>query len=136
MKIYAPVKNTNGIYASVMFVNGVGETDNPRLIEWFRSHGYKLSGGFTTTDNKSEIQVHQTDENNVIVVNDDKEYVETSNAANDNDEVELMGYSERTTDFESMEPIELRKWMMENGYGSKIRNTRNKEKLLEILRGD
>ena len=39
MKIYAPVKNTNGVYASVRFVNGVGETDNPRLIEWFKKNG-------------------------------------------------------------------------------------------------
>ena len=28
MKIYAPVKDANGVYASVRFVNGVGETDN------------------------------------------------------------------------------------------------------------
>ena len=42
MKIYAPVENINGIYASVMFVNSVGETDNPALIEWFRSHGYRI----------------------------------------------------------------------------------------------
>jgi hypothetical protein len=34
-----------------------------------------------------------------------------------------------------MTPIELREWMRENGYGSKIKNIRNKEKLLEILRG-
>ena len=41
MKIYAPVKTANGVYASVRFVDGVGETDNPRLIEWFQTHGYK-----------------------------------------------------------------------------------------------
>ena len=35
MKIYAPVKDTNGVYASVRFVNGVGETDDPKLIKWF-----------------------------------------------------------------------------------------------------
>ena len=42
MKIYAPVDNVNGIYASVLFVNSVGETDNPALIEWFKSHGYEI----------------------------------------------------------------------------------------------
>ena len=42
MKIYAPVKDVNGMYASVQFVNGVGETDNPHLIEWFKSHGYEI----------------------------------------------------------------------------------------------
>lgn len=42
MKIYAPVENTNGVYASVRFVNGVGQTDKPHLIEWFRANGYRL----------------------------------------------------------------------------------------------
>ena len=38
-------------------------------------------------------------------------------------------------DFDAMTPNELREWMREHGYGTKIKNTRNKEKLLEILRG-
>lgn len=42
MKIFAPVKGINGVYASVRFVDGVGETDNPHLIEWFKNHGYKV----------------------------------------------------------------------------------------------
>ena len=42
MKIYAPVKDTNGIYASVLFKNGVGETDEPYLIEWFKRNGYRV----------------------------------------------------------------------------------------------
>jgi len=29
-----------GISASVEFVDGVGETDNPYLIEWFKENGY------------------------------------------------------------------------------------------------
>ena len=94
MKIYAPVENINGIYASVMFVNSVGETDNPALIEWFRSHGYKI-----------EKSVKKCDE-----ISDEP-------------------------DFDSMTPNELRDWMKENGLGSKIKNIRNKEKLLEIIRG-
>ena len=39
MKIYAPVDNVNGVYASVLFVNSVGETNNPALIHWFKTHG-------------------------------------------------------------------------------------------------
>jgi hypothetical protein len=39
-KIYAPNKQYSGISASVAFIKGVGETDNPTLLEWFRSHGY------------------------------------------------------------------------------------------------
>lgn len=127
MKIYAPVKDANGIYASVRFVNGVGETDNPRLIEWFRSHGYKLSGKFTTTDNTDIIEESKPFE---VVPTGENDKFES-----ENETVEMMGYSDKEKSFENMTPNELRQWMMENGFGSKIRNTRNKEKLLEILRG-
>ena len=103
MKIYAPVKDANGIYASVMFRNGVGETDEPHLIEWFKRHGYKVE-------------------------------LEVTLPPIDIGEIQL-GEIDTTPNFDSMTPNELREWMMQNGYGSKIRNTRNKEKLLEILRG-
>lgn len=130
MKIYAPVKTANGVYASVRFVNGVGETNDPALIEWFRSHGYHVSGNFTTTPIKTnEDQLNQFVENELPSadeVGDEPEVAE---------EVELMGYSDKPKSVEEMTPNELRQWMVENGYGSKIRNTRSKEKLLEILRG-
>lgn len=41
-KIYAPNKQYTGLSASVMFVNGVGETSDPHLIKWFRERGYKV----------------------------------------------------------------------------------------------
>lgn len=41
-KIYAPNKEYTGISAGVPFVTGVGETDDPRLLEWFRTHGYEV----------------------------------------------------------------------------------------------
>lgn len=41
-KIHAPNKQYNGVSASVTFVNGVGETDKPELLEWFESHGYEV----------------------------------------------------------------------------------------------
>lgn len=41
MKIYSPNKDYTGISASVPFCGGVGETDDPHLIKWFRDHGYK-----------------------------------------------------------------------------------------------
>ena len=115
MKIYAPNKHANGIYASVMFVNGVGETDDPKLISWFRSHGYKLSGNYTTTTETTETTT-----------------IDTPTSIEEVDEVEKP---EKEKSFEDMTPNELREWMMENGFGSKIRNTRSKEKLLEILKG-
>lgn len=117
MKIYAPNKDANGIYASVLFVNGVGETDNPRLIEWFRTHGYNVPV-------ENEPQFTQSVKNDQIEV--ENEAIET---------VETMGYPDKEKTFEEMTPIELREWAIENGFGAKIRNTRNKEKLLEILRG-
>lgn len=42
MKIYSPNKEYTGISASVPFCNGVGETKDPRLIRWFKEHGYKV----------------------------------------------------------------------------------------------
>ena len=41
-KIYAPNKQYTGVSASVTFVNGVGETSDPHLIQWFREHGYTV----------------------------------------------------------------------------------------------
>jgi hypothetical protein len=111
MKIYAPVKEANGIYASVRFVDGVGETDNPRLIKWFIEHGYKVE------DDVKPV-VKSVEE----VLNDQIEAI--------NDKVD-----DGKPDFEKMTPNELREWGMSHGYGGKIKGTRNKEKLLEILRG-
>ena len=121
MKIYAPVKNANGVYASVRFVNGVGETYNPRLIEWFKSHGYKVP----IVDDESSA---------IGNISDESEFVDINKIAND--EPEMMGYAEKKPiqpDFENMTPYELREWMLANGYN--VRNTRSKDKLLEILRG-
>lgn len=101
MKIYAPIENVNGVYASVLFVNSVGETDNPALIEWFRSHGYRIEKPLEKCTDVIEKSVEKCD----------------------------------TPDFESMTPNQLRDWMRENGYGGKIRNIKNKDKLLELLRG-
>lgn len=111
MKIYAPVKDTNGIYASVRFVNGVGETDNPHLLEWFKSQGYALEDTFTVE------KCVETHENSIEKC------------------VEEQVEKPEEPDFESMSPYELREWMKENGFGLKMKNIRNKEKLLEIIRG-
>lgn len=107
MKIYAPVKDANGTYASVRFVNGVGETDNPHLIDWFRRNGYK-------------IPIEQTTD--IYKMVDDTEFVEINKLADE-------------PDFDAMTPNELRDWAKANGMGGIIKNTRNKEKLLELIRG-
>ena len=105
MKIYAPVKDANGIYASVLFVNGVGETDNQYLIEWFKQHGYRVEGDYICESTEKI-----------------KEETGVKNA-------------QVQPDFESMTPNDLRDWMREHGYGAKIKNTKSKDKLIEILRG-
>lgn len=42
MKIKSPNKDYTGVSASVPFCNGVGETEDPRLIQWFKEHGYEV----------------------------------------------------------------------------------------------
>ena len=109
MKIYAPVKDANGIYASVRFVDGVGETNNPALIEWFRKHGYRVEESKEVADNGKKVEIPE---------------VITENVAD-----------AEKPDFESMTSDEIRAWAKENGLGGVIKNTRNKEKLLELIRG-
>lgn len=108
MKIYSPVKDFNGLRYNVYFIGGVGETDNPQAIEWFRSHGYSVE----KCDETPKISTEKCEETHEIPIEKSDE-----------------------PDFESMSPNELRDWMKENGFGSQIKNTRNKEKLLEIIRG-
>ena len=43
-KIIAPNKQYTGISAGVPFAAGMGETDDERLIEWFKDHGYEVEG--------------------------------------------------------------------------------------------
>ena len=49
--------------------------------------------------------------------------------------IEVSAENTDETDFESMTPNELREWAKANGLGYQIKNIRNKEKLLEIVRG-
>lgn len=41
-KVTAPNEQYNGLSATVMFVNGVGETDNENLLQWFEDKGYTV----------------------------------------------------------------------------------------------
>lgn len=116
MKIYAPVKDFNGLRNNVRFVNGVGETSDPKIADWFKSHGYKVAL-------EESNLVIPTINDKIGVENDDSEFVEINNLAEDK------------PDFESMTPNDIRDWAKANGYGGVIKNTRSKEKLIEILRG-
>jgi hypothetical protein len=58
MKIYTPVKGATGVWCSVYFNNGVGETKNPRLIKWFKDHGYKVEDEVAVAaENKVDVVV-------------------------------------------------------------------------------
>ena len=122
-KIYAPVKDANGVWASVRFVNGVGETNNPALMEWFRKHHYRIEKYDNSVQNpieKCEISVETPSEKC-------EEVIEERSV----DVTETLG----EPDFDAMTPNELRDWAKANGFGGVIKNTRNKEKLLELIRG-
>lgn len=111
MLIYAPNKHATGTWCSTKFVNGVGETNDPHLIAWFLDHGYRVE------DNKKVVEPQ------VYLVKED----ENDQINNENDQI--------TVDLEAMTPNELREWLKANGHGSKIKNIRDKEKLLNIARG-
>lgn len=53
-KILAPNKHYNGVSATVPFVNGVGQSDNPHLINWFKSNGYTVEESEADTDSKKK----------------------------------------------------------------------------------
>ena len=40
--IKSPNQEYTGTSAGVYFVNGVGNTDNENLIDWFRDRGYEV----------------------------------------------------------------------------------------------
>lgn len=41
-KVIAPNSQYTGLSATVAFVNGVGETDNENLLQWFEEKGYTV----------------------------------------------------------------------------------------------
>lgn len=65
-KIYSPNKGYTGVSASVAFFKGVGETEDKRLIEWFKQHGYKVDeieqNHQTNTENEKPVDEMTVDE--------------------------------------------------------------------------
>lgn len=104
MKIYAPVTNASGVWATVRFVNGVGETDDPRLLKWFEEHGYKLD---VSTGHTIEKKTKQGEEETLS---------------------QRLGVN-----VDVMTDQELREWMKDNGYGKVMRGTKDRNKLLAML---
>lgn len=50
VKVLAPNKQYSGLSAGVMFVNGIGETDNEHLLQWFEEKGYIVERPEVTED--------------------------------------------------------------------------------------
>lgn len=53
-KIYAPNQAYTGVSATVAFANGVGETNDPKLIAWFYAHGYTVKDQVATCKQKEK----------------------------------------------------------------------------------
>ena len=56
-KIYAPIKDYTGETVTVLFSKGVGETSDPYLMNWFKSHGYTVVEDETVEDGTVEDEV-------------------------------------------------------------------------------
>ncbi|WP_276874182.1 hypothetical protein [Dialister micraerophilus] len=59
-KIYAPMKDYTGETVTVLFSKGVGETSDPYLINWFKSHGYAVVENEVVEDedtNNEEVKI-------------------------------------------------------------------------------
>lgn len=78
-KILAPNKSYTGVSASVAFCNGVGYTENKRLVEWFIDKGYK---------------VIDEDEVKSTLINDNKQNQERVDQLEEMTIEELMLYAE------------------------------------------
>lgn len=65
-KIYAPNKQYNGESASVVFVKGVGETEDAHLLEWFKDHGYDVEEKQKTNGRSKNIEGAPADESGAV----------------------------------------------------------------------
>ena len=73
MKVFAPNKQYTGTSATVPFCNGVGESEDSRLLHWFNSHGYKVED-LPETGDLAEVRLErQEDIPEVLKGNLDKE---------------------------------------------------------------
>lgn len=65
-KIYAPNPQYSGVSASVKFVNRVGETDDPRLIAWFKSKGYEVVEEEVKKDKKKNKKNQKQEQEQIV----------------------------------------------------------------------
>ncbi|MDT9720475.1 hypothetical protein QVE09_16270 [Paenibacillus sp. ClWae2A] len=53
-KVIAPNKEYTGLSAGIPFANGVGETDNEHLLQWFEGKGYTVDRSEPDTDPQTD----------------------------------------------------------------------------------
>lgn len=121
MKIFTKVPDFTGIRASVMFVNGQGNTDDPRLIEWFKRNGYSVADGEST-------KIKDEPKLGVTLADEEAEHLGDVKLQElkDNQSIEFPH-------FPSMSVDEIRAWAKEHGLGIKIKATKDKDKLIRML---
>lgn len=121
MKIFTKVPDFTGIRASVMFVNGQGNTDDPKLIQWFKQNGYLVADGESTTKEVEEKITMKAG----------------TGEAEKFGEVKLQELKDNQSivfpHFPSMTVDEIRAWAKDHGLGIKIKATKDKDKLIRIL---
>lgn len=113
--IKSPNEQYTGVSASVFFTNGQGQTNNPKLIDWFKSKGYTVIEDDPLDDLKAE-----SDKN----VNDAKE----------EQEAETEQESEQTDDKEDLSEFtndEIKARLDAKGIEYKTKDT--KDTLIELL---
>lgn len=98
-KIISPNKEYTGVSASVSFCKGVGETEDPRLIKWFKDHGYtvidKEKEEVTAEETATEKEIYTKKALEGMGAPDidelaAKEGVDISNCKNKNDKIEKI----------------------------------------------
>lgn len=70
--IKSPNQEYTGTSAGVVFVNGVGNTDNENLIEWFRDRGYgvEIDAEVTTEEDLEEKEIDDLEKTEEIGKNE------------------------------------------------------------------
>ncbi|WP_432703368.1 Rho termination factor N-terminal domain-containing protein [Lysinibacillus sphaericus] len=104
-KVYAPNKAYNGITATVRFLQGEGETDNPKLLKWFEKKGYRV-----------------VKEQSLILTDEKK--IDESVQVSDENAVEQKNNTSSTNEYENMNVDELKeiaKNLKVKGYSSMLR---------------
>lgn len=114
--IKAPNEQYNGVSATIKFENGVGKTDDEKLISWFTTHGYLVE-----TDVKELQQDDFIASNNAVSFD-----VDTINTINENVNFDNMNV-EQLRLYAEEHNIELGKATSHKGILTKILSVEQKE---------